>query len=102
MNIEPYKKRKKELKLTNEDVAKIAGISKRTVEDFFRGYTDNPRIDTVQAIEKALGLSSDPEEKTLSENAERLLTAYSSLIPSMQEYVLQMVLALVAQPQNRK
>ncbi len=60
MNIEPYKKRKKELKLTNSDIAERSGISKRTVEDFFRGFTEHPRIDTVQAIEKALGLDNSP------------------------------------------
>lgn len=56
-NLQFYRNRKKELKLTNEEVAKRSGIPKRTVEDFFRGAAQNPRIDTVEAIERALGLN---------------------------------------------
>ena len=56
-NLQFYRNKKKELKLTNEDIAKMSGIPKRTVEDFFRGAAQNPRIDTVLAIERALGLN---------------------------------------------
>lgn len=56
-NLQAYKNKKKELKLTNKEIADISGIPLRTVEDFFRGAYDNPRIDTVRSIEEALGLS---------------------------------------------
>lgn len=56
-NLEFYKTRKKELKLTNKKISNISGIPLRTVEDFFRGAYQNPRIDTVEAIERALGLN---------------------------------------------
>ena len=62
-NLQLYRERKKELKLTNDDIAVKSGIPKRTVEDFFRGASQNPRIDTVEAIESALGLTE--EEKNL-------------------------------------
>ena len=64
VDLELWKKRKKELHLNYALIAEHAGVSKRSVEDIFRGYTMNPRIDTVQAIERALGLSNDitPEE----------------------------------------
>ena len=58
MDITVWKNRKKELHLNYDEIAQKAGVSKRTVEDIFRGYTTTPRIDTVQAIERALGLSS--------------------------------------------
>lgn len=57
MNLELWKQRKKELHLNYTKIAEVSGISKRTVEDIFRGFTKTPRIDTVQAIERALGLS---------------------------------------------
>lgn len=57
-NLQMYRNKKKELKLTNEKISALSGIPKRTVEDFFRGATPNPKIDTVEAIEKALGISS--------------------------------------------
>jgi transcriptional regulator with XRE-family HTH domain len=57
MNLDLWKQRKKELHLNYGEIAKSAGVSKRTVEDIFRGFTPTPRIDTVQAIEKALGIT---------------------------------------------
>ncbi len=57
MDLELWKQRKKELHLNYDKIAELAGISKRSVEDIFRGYTITPRIDTVEAIEKALGLN---------------------------------------------
>ncbi len=56
-NLQFYKNRKKQLKLTNQAISDLSGIPKRTVEDFFSGTSENPRIDTVEAIERALGLS---------------------------------------------
>lgn len=57
MDLNLWKQKKKELGLNYEKIAELAGISKRSVEDIFRGYTTTPRIDTVEAIERALGLN---------------------------------------------
>lgn len=57
MDIQLWKKRRKDLKLNYEELSKLSGVSKRTIEDIFRGFTVAPRIDTVEAIEKALGLN---------------------------------------------
>lgn len=57
MDIELWKKKKKELHLTLNDIADITDISISTLKDIFRGKTYSPRIDTVQAIEKALGIN---------------------------------------------
>lgn len=65
VNLALWKTRKKELKLTFDELAAITGSSISTLKDIFRGKTTDPRIDTVQAIEKALGLESGgitPEE----------------------------------------
>ncbi len=56
MNLDLWKKRKKELGLTIEDIAKKADLQKGSVQNIFAGYVPNPRIDTVEAIEKALGI----------------------------------------------
>ena len=53
MDILDLKKLKKTLKITNEEISARSGIPKRTIEDIFRGKTKNPRIDTMQAIERA-------------------------------------------------
>ncbi len=56
--IEILKIRKKATRLTFDDLAKKSGIPKKTLSNIFRGLTKNPRIDTLEAIERALGISS--------------------------------------------
>ncbi len=68
-NLNFYKTRKKQLKLTNQEISEISGIPKRTIEDFFSGASENPRIDTVDAINKVLGIKSDADEWTDEEKA---------------------------------
>lgn len=58
VNIETLKKAKKEKKMTFEQLSESSGIPVSTLYDLFRGVTTAPRIDTMQAIEKALGISS--------------------------------------------
>lgn len=67
MDLKLWQTKRKELKLTYEELAKKAGVSKRTIEDIFRGYTTTPRIDTVEAIEKALGLDNSNDGWTAEE-----------------------------------
>lgn len=56
MKLEDWKKRKKELKMTNQDIANISKIPLSTIEQIMCGKVKRPRIDTVEAIEKALGI----------------------------------------------
>ena len=57
-DLQLWKARKKELKLTLDDIAEQTNISISTIKDIFRGATYAPRVDTVQAIERVLGLDS--------------------------------------------
>ena len=77
-NLELWKKRKNELQWTYDEIAKNAKVSKRTVADIFRGFTTDPRIDTVQSIEKALGLPSS--EWTDEERAEGVTDSVKAVI----------------------
>lgn len=56
MDLSLWKHKKKELKLTFDSLSKMSNVPKRTLEDIFSGRTPTPRIDTVKAIEKALGI----------------------------------------------
>jgi predicted transcriptional regulator len=78
INLEEWKKRKKELHLTFDDLAKITQISRRTICSLFANQTDNPRIDTVEAIETALGLNKK-SPPILSEEEKELITLISEL-----------------------
>ena len=55
MNIEILKKNKKALGLTNAQLAEKSGVSLGTINKIFAGSIKNPRIDTLRAIEGALG-----------------------------------------------
>ena len=67
-----WKEQKKSLKLTNQEIANAANLPLRTVVQVMCGKVKNPRNDTVQAIERALGLAPTftEEERALglSEN----------------------------------
>lgn len=67
MDIERLKKRKKELGWTLDEIAEKSGISRRTVSRLFSGNPDypSPTYNTVQAIERALGLSEDGYKDTM-------------------------------------
>lgn len=56
MDLSAWKKAKKEQKLNYEDIARLSGVPITTVKNVFCGYTATPRIDTVEAIERALGI----------------------------------------------
>lgn len=56
MDLEALKKAKFERKMTIAEIAEKANLPKGTVQNIFAGYVPNPRSDTVEAIERALGL----------------------------------------------
>ena len=58
MDIELWKARKKELKLTFEDLSNKTELSVRTLKSLFTGERANATTFTVQAIEKALGITN--------------------------------------------
>jgi transcriptional regulator with XRE-family HTH domain len=90
MNIEDLRKRKKELDITFEELSEKTDIAVSTLKEIFRGATKSPRIDTMQAIEKALNLDIQAPP-TLSEAEQRLLSAFRNLEPQMQEIILNLV-----------
>ena len=63
MDLEKWKRIKKEKKLTFDALAEKSNIPKRTLEDIFSGRTVEPRITTVEAIERALGLNQPQIQK---------------------------------------
>lgn len=55
--LELWRAKKKQLGLTNKEIAEAAQLPLRTVEQVMCGTVRSPRLDTVQAIERALGLN---------------------------------------------
>ncbi len=61
INLQFYKARKKQLKLTNSIISEQARLPRRTVEDFFSGASPNPTFNTITAINKVLDIKSDAD-----------------------------------------
>lgn len=100
MNVEQLKIEKKKRKMTLQEISELSGIPKRTVDDIFSGHTKNPRIDTLNAIEKALGINSEwtAEEyangvrefkkEIVTADEDELLYIYRHLHPKLQDMLL--------------
>lgn len=65
LNLELWRKAKKARKLTIAEIAQMANLPKGSVQNIFAGYVKNPRIDTVQRIENALGLNDVADSEYL-------------------------------------
>ena len=71
----------------------MSGIPKRTVEDIFAGKTPNPRANTIEAIEKLLGIYDakidiSEEEKNLLEKFKKLTKEEKQALKSFIELLL--------------
>ena len=69
MNLELWRKTKRERKMTYQDIADISEIPLGTIKNIFAGYTPDPRESTIKAIESALGV-----ETVLTPKAKEFLT----------------------------
>ncbi len=103
MDIIEIKSFMKKNKITYEQLAEKTHLNLSTLKKIFSGTSKYPRIDTMQAIEKALGLNntSIQQNNNINLKEQRLLTAFNDLIPPMQDYIIEMIEKLVAQPQNK-
>lgn len=61
MTIEELKRQLKSKKITYKELSGLSQIPIQTIQKIFCGLTKNPRVDTMQAIEKALQVDSDEE-----------------------------------------
>lgn len=65
MDIELYKRRKKELYFTFDELAKRSGVSRRALTQIFSNpESSNPTTATIQKIERALGIGWTSDEMT--------------------------------------
>ncbi len=84
MNLSLYQKKRKQLKLTYDQLAEMSGVSKRTIAGIFSGDENyqNPNISTVEAIEKALGITKDTAKWTDEDRAQGVTdTAQRNVTP---------------------
>ncbi len=56
INLEKIKQRKKDLHLTNQELAERSGVPLGTINKIFSGATKSPKYNTMQALETVLGM----------------------------------------------
>ena len=95
MDLELWKKVKKEKKMTLLQISQLSGIPKRTVDDIFAGVTKNPRVDTMQAIEKALGLEKEKAPTDLTDGELKLILSLRVMSQEKREMVMSMFNAVL-------
>lgn len=97
---------RKQKKISFEKLSELSGIPKSTIEKVLLEITPHPRIDTVQAIEKALGISSEPQNNEITEGHLQALGFDMEAIGSLSEEDLQLIRStlktLVSELKNRK
>jgi len=97
---------RKEKKISFEKLSELSGIPKSTIEKVLLEITPHPRIDTVQAIEKALGISSEPQNNEITEERLQALGFDMEAIGSLSEEDLQLIRStlktLVSELKDRK
>lgn len=89
MNIENINEERKRQHLSVAELAQRAKLPKGTVEKVLFGIVKHPRIDTMQAIEKALGFYQEidnPPSLNLKPEYQRIFESQS---PEVQENILE-------------
>ena len=80
MDIKEIKSYMKQQKITYQILSERSGIALNTLKNIFRGRTENPRIDTMQAIENALGLNEKtPPGRELTDGEKELFELLTQL-----------------------
>lgn len=105
MDIELWKARKKELKLTFDALAEQSGVSRRQLIYLFNGDAKNAGVETVQRIERALGLVESTKKSPpsdLTEGESEWMELYYALTEENRELLVQMVGAFKDLPAERR
>ena len=95
MDIIEIKKYMKDNKITYEMLSVKSEIPLNTLKNIFRGKTLNPRIDTMQAIEKALGLEKEKAPTDLTDGELKLILSLRVMSQEKREMVMSMFNAVL-------
>ncbi|MBQ7879040.1 MAG: helix-turn-helix transcriptional regulator [Clostridia bacterium] len=95
MNLELWKKTKKERGMTYKDISERSGIPVGTLKNIFAGYTPDPRQSTIKAIELALGVETHVFRETnalyLSDDEKELIETVRGFSKSEQTQIFNYV-----------
>ena len=77
----------------------MSGIPLNTLKNIFRGKTEHPRIDTIQSIERALGIYTERSTNSVAEQKEKAPQEYPAGLTSDERILLDYYRRLV--PSNK-
>ena len=100
INLDLWKAKRKALKLDYQTLAEKSGVSLNTIKNIFRGATTDPRIETVQRIEQALGIEKTPSDET--EGAQEWMQLYYVLTDENRDLLVKLVMAFKDMPPERR
>lgn len=99
MNTKEIKIKLKEKNMTYEDLSKLSSVPIQTIQKVLAGHTAHPRIDTIEAIEKALGLYRAHIEpianSTLSDIEKKIISNFNKLDKNRKELVFEILSNLI-------
>ena len=99
MEIQAIKKYMKDNHITYDELSKRSGLSISTIKKIFSGISQYPRIDTVQAIERALGLYTERIANSVAVQKEKAPQEYPAGLTSDERILLDYYRRLV--PSNK-
>lgn len=100
INLDLWKTKRKALKLDYQTLADKSGVSLNTIKNIFRGATTDPRIETVQRIEDALGIEKAPPGET--EGAQEWMQLYHALTDENKALLVKLVASFKDMPPERR
>ena len=93
--IEEIKKYMKDNGITQIKLSEMSNIPLGSLRNIFSGRVPNPRVDTMQAIENALGLNKKAEGNTQPQSIENLIAHLKELPPEKQHELIPVVEHLI-------
>ena len=91
MNLDLWRRTKRERGITYQDIAERSGIPLGTIKNIFAGYTPDPRESTIKAIEQALGVETrivhHYENLDFTKDEIQLINDYRALTPALQRMI---------------
>ena len=100
MDILAVKKYMRENKISQIELAEKSKIPLQTIRKILSGVTPNPRIDTVDAIEKALGLQKEKTPSDLTDEELKLILSLRVISQEKREMVMSMFSAVLESQTN--
>lgn len=95
MTVEEIKKYMKENGISQIELAENSGIPLQTLRKIFSGNTKYPRIDTMQAIENALGLNKKAVVETPPQSIDNLIADLKKMPKEKQEELTPVIQHLI-------